>query len=219
MSEDEYRRLLPDLERIDLVSGQVLLQPHISSQKVYFFSQGVCSITHVTADGRKAGVALIGNEGLLGLDLFGPHADSGATACMEIGGVAHLLDAEILRREIEHRTALQRAIHRYSEAFIDGLMQSIVCNALHSIEMRCARCLLDIRDRLGRNDLPVTQQTLADLLGVRRASITVAAAALQRAGLIDHSHKHTVITDSVGLERAACECYVAIKLRFARLVV
>lgn len=97
-------------------------------------------------------------------------------------------------------------------------MRSVACNALHPVERRCARCLLDIRDRVGRNELPVTQDTLSEMLGVRRASITLAEGALHRTGLIDHAHKSIVVTDLTGLQAAACECYGVIKGHFARLL-
>ncbi len=189
------------------------------TQKIYFLGGGVCSITTVTADGQKAGVATVGNEGLIGMSAFGGDPESGETAVVEIAeGDAQVMDVKVFRREMERRAAFHDLIHRYAQAFAESLMQSVACNALHSVEKRCARCLLDFRDRVGRNEFPLTQDALAAMLGVRRASITLAAGALHRAGLIDRAHKNIVVRNPTGLEAAACECYAVVKGHFARLL-
>ena len=216
---DDYRRLLPDLETIHLRAKRVLLKPHVPARKIYFLAGGVCSITQVTADGQMAGVAIVGNEGLVGMAAFGGDPESGQTAVIEIADHdAQVMDARVFHREMNRETAFKDLIHRYGQAFVESLMQSVVCNALHSVEKRCARHLLDIRDRVGRNEFPLTQDVLATMLGVRRASVTLAASALHRAGLIDHAHKRITILDSAGLEAAACECYALVKGHFARLL-
>lgn len=216
---DDYRRLLPYLETVHLRPKRVLLRPHAPVRKIYFLSGGVCSITQVTTEGQVAGVALVGNEGCVGMAAFGGDPESGQTAVMEIAdGDAQVMEAERFGAEMERGGAFKELIHRYTQAFVESLMQSVACNALHSVERRYARCLLDIRDRIGRNELPLTQDTLAAMLGVRRASITLAAGELRRAGLIDHAHKNIVIKDPMGLEAAACECYAVVKSHFARLL-
>ena len=216
---DEYRRLLPDLETIALRPKRILLKPHVPTQTIYFLAGGVCSITTVTADGQAAGVAMVGNEGLIGMSAFGGDPESGELAVLEIAdGDAQVMDVSVFRREMERGTAFKDLVHRYSQAFVESLMQSVACNALHPVEKRCARCLLDIRDRVGRNEFPMTQHVLATMLGVRRASVTLAAGALHRAGLIDHAPRRIVIRDAAALESAACECYALIKGHFARLL-
>ena len=216
---DEYRRLLPDLATIHLRPKRVLLKPHVAVRKLYFLAGGVCSITQVTADGQMAGVALVGNEGVVGLTAFGGDPESGQTAVVEIAdGSAQAMDAKVFRREVNRGTTFKDLMHHYMQAFVESLMQSVACNALHPIEKRCARCLLDIRDRVGRDEFPLTQEILATMLGVRRASVTLAAGALHRAGLIDHAHKRITILDPAGLESAACECYAITKAHFARLL-
>lgn len=216
---DDYRRLLPDLETIGLRPKCVLLKSHVPVQKIYFLGGGVCSIAQVTADGQMAGVAMVGNEGLIGMTAFGGDPESAQTAVVEIAaGGAQVMDAKVFRREVNRGTAFKDLVHRYSQAFVESLMQSVACNALHPIEKRCARCLLDIRDRIGRNDFSLTQDVLATMLGVRRASVTLAAGALHRAGLIDHAHKSITIRDPARLEAAACECYALVKGYFARLL-
>jgi CRP-like cAMP-binding protein len=214
---DDYRRLLPSLEVVSLHSRDVLLQAHVPTRRIYFLGGGACSIVLSTADGQAAGVAIIGNEGFVGLSAIAGDSDARESAVLEIAeGDAQVMDLEAFRREMDRRSAFRDVIHRYTHAFIQSLMQSVVCNALHSVEKRCARCLLDLRDRLGRNEFPLTQDALAGILGVRRASITLAEAALHRAGLIDHGHKRVVIRDPSGLEAAACECYAVVKGHLAR---
>jgi len=216
---DDYRRLLPDLETIHLRAKRVLLKPHVPVGKIYFLAEGVCSIAQVTADGQMAGVAMVGNEGLVGMAAFGGDPESGQTAVVEIPDHnAQVMDARVFYREMNRGTAFKDLIHRYGQAFVESLMQSVVCNALHPVEKRCARYLLDIRDRVGRNDFTLTQEVLATMLGVRRASVTLAVGALHRAGLIDHEHKNIIIRDLAGLEHAACECHALVKGHFARLL-
>jgi len=162
---------------------------------------------------------VVGNEGLIGMSAFGGDPESGQTATVVIGdGEAQVMDVQAFRREMQRGTAFSDLVHHYAQAFIESLMQSVACNALHPVEKRCARCLLDIRDRVGSNEFPLTHDLLASMLGVRRASITLAAGALHRAGLIDHAHKNIAIIDPAGLEAAACECYAVVKGHFARLL-
>jgi CRP-like cAMP-binding protein len=190
-----------------------------SSETIYFPRRGVYAICHRTADGRTVGVALVGNEGVIGLPEFGGDPESG----MWIMPMMRECDTDRMSAEV-FRTAMKRlpvfhdVIHRYAQAFGESLMQSIACNAVHSIEQRCARCLLEIHDRVGRRDLPLTHELLADLLGVRRESITVAAGLLERAGLIERRRRQIRVADPDGLMAAACECYVAIKGHFARFL-
>jgi CRP-like cAMP-binding protein len=150
------------------------------------------------------------------MEALGANPEPGETAVVEIADAdVQVMDAKVFQREMERRTAFNKLVHQYFHAFVESLMQSVVCNALHPVEMRCARCLLEIRDRVGHNELPLTQYTLAGLLGVRRASVTLCEAHLQHTGLVEKQHKHIVIKDPVGLEAAACECYNMIKGYFA----
>ena len=219
LSPDDYRLLLPDLQTIRLRPKRVLLRPHEPVQKIYFLGGGVCSIAQVTADGQMAGVAIVGSEGCVGMPGFGGDPESGQTAVVElVDGEAQVMDLKAFQRHIERGTAFKDLIHRYSQAFVEGLMQSVACNALHPVEKRCARCLLDIRDRIGGNEFPLTQDVLAAMLGVRRASVSLAVGALHRAGIIDSVHKNMLIRDPARLEATACECYALVKGHFARLL-
>ena len=127
------------------------------------------------------------------------------------------MSATSFQTELDRGGAFKNLIDRYAQAFVESLMQSVACNALHPIEKRCARCLLDIRDRVGRNTFPLTQDVLATMLGVRRASVTLATLALHRAGIIDNVHKSIIVLDPEGLEATACECYGIVRAHFARL--
>ena len=219
LSPHDYQRLLPDLESIRLRPKRVLLRPHAPVQKIYFLGGGVCSIAQVTADGQMAGVAIVGSEGCVGMPAFGGDPESGQTAVVElVEGDAQVMDARAFRRHMDSGPAFKDLIHRYAQAFVESLMQSVACNALHPIEKRYARCLLDIRDRVGRNEFPLTQDVLATMLGVRRASVTLAAGALHRAGIIDNIHKSIIIRNPAGLEATACECYALVRGHFARLL-
>ncbi|HEX2339496.1 MAG TPA: Crp/Fnr family transcriptional regulator [Vicinamibacterales bacterium] len=217
LPSDDYQRLVPHLQTVSLQPRDVLLQAHVPTRRVYFLGGGACSILLSTADGEAAGVALIGNEGFIGLSAIGGDSEARESAVLEIAeGDAQAMDVEVFRREMDRRSAFTDLMHRYIHAFIQSLMQSVLCNALHSIEKRCAKCLLEISDRLGRSDFPLTQDALAAMLGVRRASITLAEAALHRAGLIEHRHRRVVIRDPSGLEAASCECYGVVKGHLAR---
>lgn len=214
----EYHRLRPHLEPVHLKVKEVLVGPHAPANRIYFLGSGVCSIMHSTHDGHSVAVAMVGNEGVIGIEAFGGDPEAGETATVQIvDATAEAMDAPTFERELASAGALNQRIREYAQVFAEALMQSVACNALHSIDQRLARCLMDISNRIETQELPVTQDTLAQLLGVRRASITLAARALQRGGIIEQGHRHILIRDVRGLERAACECYGTIKRCFARL--
>jgi CRP-like cAMP-binding protein len=215
----EYHRLLPALTTTKFRPKRVLLKPHVRSEKIYFLGGGVCSLTQVTADGQVAAVALVGNEGVIGLPEFGGDPESGITAVVDIADAdTHVMDLDAFQAEMDRRAGLYDLIGRYTKAFVASLMQSVVCNALHPVDGRCARCLLELRDRVGREEVPLTQYALAGILGVRRATVTLSAAKLQKMGFVTNHQKLIVIRDPAGLESAACECYRVIKDHFARLL-
>jgi hypothetical protein len=137
-----------------LHAQRVLLKPHVRSEKIYFPGGGVCSLTHMTTEGQIAGIALVGKEGLVGLTEFGGDSESGITAAVEIADAdVQLMDLNIFQAEMDRRRAFYDLVRLYARAFAASLMQSVVCNALHPVERRCARCLLELRDRIGHNDL------------------------------------------------------------------
>jgi CRP-like cAMP-binding protein len=164
-------------------------------------------------------VATVGNEGFIGINaVFGSNRMLGAALVKIPDGAALAMSISAFQREMKRQGAFSQVINRYAQGFVASLMQSVACNALHSVEERCARWLLTMRDRIGGNDFPLTQEFLAVMLGVRRPSVTLAVGALQRLGLIDYGHRRIVILDRAGLESASCECYAVVKKHFARLL-
>ena len=215
----DYRRLLSVLDTISLPFQHVLLKPGEAAQTVYFPGDGACSITQVMRNGRTVEVATVGNEGFIGINaLFGGERVLGGALVKVPDGAAQAMSATAFQREMNRRGPFSKVINRYAQVFVAFLMQSVACNALHSVDQRCARWLLTTRDRAGHNEFPLTQEFLAVMLGVRRPSVTLAVGALQRAGLIDYGHRRVVIVDRAGLEAASCECYAVIKRHFARLL-
>lgn len=198
---------------------QVLQKADDAVQRIYFPGGCVCSITQVMADGQMAGTATVGKEGFIGIGaLFEGDLEAGEATVEIAEGAAQVMDAKEFRREMERRGPFYNVMCRYAHAFVASLMQSVACNALHPVEQRCAKWLLETHDRMGRDEFPLSQEVLAGMLGVRRASVTLAAGTLHRAGLVDYSYKRIVICDRTGLEAASCECYAAVKGYFARLL-
>jgi CRP-like cAMP-binding protein len=215
----DYQRLLPHLETIPLPFKHVLHRGGDEVRRVYFPGGGVCSITHVMADGRMVEMATVGNEGLVGITaFFGGGLESGEALVQVPDGSAQVLDVATFTREMERREAFYEAVNRYVQAYLIFLTQSVACNALHSVEERLARWLLASHDRMGQNDFALTQEFLAIMLGVRRSSVTLAFGALSRAGFIDHANKKIRIKNRRGLEGASCECYATVARHFDRLL-
>jgi CRP-like cAMP-binding protein len=215
----DYERLRPFLEPISLPLGHVILQPGDTLRRIYFPGEGVCSITQVMQDGRTVEVATVGKEGFIGINsLFGGDRWLAGAVVKVPDHSAHTMSLSVFQREVRRQGTFARVANRYAEGFVAFLMRSVACNALHSVDERCARWLLTTRDRAGRNQFPLTQEFLAAMLGVRRATVTLAIGALQRAGLIAFGQRRVVILDRTGLESASCECYPALKRQFARLL-
>jgi CRP-like cAMP-binding protein len=165
-----------------------------------------------TADGQSAAAACIGHEGAVGLSACGSMSGSVHRSVVAIPAAsAHVMDRRAFDREIGRRGAFARIVETYAHGFMEALLQSVACNALHSVEKRSARCLLEVADRLDSLDLAVTQDLLATILGVRRPSVTLATGALHKAGILDSRHGHIHILDRTRLEASACECYPVIR--------
>lgn len=208
LADQEAQRLAGDLRTISIRAGQSLQQQGEELQRVYFLHGGLCSIRRETAKGQTVEVASVGSEGIVGINAaFGAATDDNSHAIMIVGGDASWMSAVAFRSEMSRRGALSRIVQRYAQEFISGLEVEAACHALHPIDQRLARWLLEAADRLQTREIPLTQDTLASVLGVRRASITVAAAILERMGLIRHASKRIRLHDRHGLEALACECY------------
>jgi hypothetical protein len=162
LPRDEYERLRPNLQTVRLTARDALVQPQTRITQVYFPRGAVCSIGTTTTDGRAAAVALVGSEGAIGVPRFFNDLESQRSVTVEIAnGDAAAMDINVFRRELELGGAFSEVVRRYWMAFTESLMQSVACNALHSIEQRYARCLLEIRDRIGCNEFPLTQDAVA----------------------------------------------------------
>ena len=218
LPEDDYRRLVPLLATIRLPGKSVLHSPGAPLHRVYFPEGGVCSTTCMMADGEVVDVAIIGNEGIVGIDAVLRGDFALYETLVRIPNNARALPVTAFRREMERGGTFSDIMTRYAQAFVAHLMQSIACNAMHPIEKRCVRCLLDMHDRMGRPEFPLTQEMLAAMLGVRRASISLCASDLQHKGVIDLGRRRFVIRDRTRLESVCCECYAATKGNFSRLL-
>ena len=210
--------LAPHLERVMLVIGQVLAEPGEPFEHVYFPETAVVSVVNRMADGAAVEVGTIGNEGMAGLAAYlDAEASESQTFC-QLPGAALRVPAAVVT-EAAARRGVRRLLNRYAQAYLTLVAQGAACNRLHHIEARCARWLLTTHDRVGGADaFPLKQEFLAVMLGVRRPGVTVAAGALQDAGLIRYRRGGVRVLDRAGLEAASCECYGIVRRHFDRLL-
>ena len=199
---------------------QVLLQAGTAIQSVYFPVDAVVSSLTTMSDGSGVEIATIGNEGMVGSPLFlGSTSMSEREFCqVQVPGMLLRMDATIFREEMAKRGAFQDVVQLYIQALFSQLTQQVACNGLHSINERCSRWLLLTLDRVGTDEFPMTQEFLSQMLGVRRASVTLAAGALQNAGFIRYRLGRITVLDREGVEATACECYRVLRDEFDRLL-
>ncbi len=212
------RRLLPHLCRVVLPLRQGLYHPDVPIEAVYFPESGMISLVANMDDGMQAEVGVIGREGLLGVPLLLGVDTSFVDAMVQVPGTALRMGAREFRHALEVNAPFRALLLRYNEAQQAQVMQTSACNGRHALERRLARWLLMAHDRGAGDELPLTQDLMAMMLGVHRPSVTVAAGALQRAGLIRYSAGRVTVLDRPGLEAASCECYVLVKRRFTTLL-
>jgi CRP-like cAMP-binding protein len=213
-----HERLAPKLEPVRLGFKQPLYEPHVPIEHVYFPTNGIVSLLTVLEDGGPIEVGTVGNEGMAGLPVFlGADAIPGRALC-QIPGEALRLEARVLKDEVRRDGPLLSLLHRYTLALFTQVAQTAACNRTHSVEERCARWLLMTQDRVGTDRFPLTQEFMAQMLGVRRATVNVAAGMLQKAGFITYTRGRITVLDRPGLESASCECYAVIKGEFDRLL-
>jgi hypothetical protein len=211
---DDYHRLLPHLTTIPLRSRQVLRKRDESVTKVFFPNGGVCSIVGFVANGAAAECTTVGDEGVVGIEVF--LSDENVTAFGETivqvpGADASVLSVSEFRRELARHGALERFLGRYTEGVIAQSMQQTVCNTLHDVTQRCARWLLGTHDRMRQEDFYLSHDLLALMLGVRRPTVSAVAATLQKAGVIRYIHGHVAVLNRQRLEDTSCECYRIIR--------
>lgn len=223
LSAAELDRLSPHLELVSMPLGTVLYESGGFLQHVYFPTTSIVSLLYVLADGASTEIAVVGNEGILGISLFMGGETTPSRAVVQSAGHGYRLKAPLLKDELNRgggRRAgtLQQLLLRYAQALITQMTQTAVCNRHHSVEQQLCRWLLLSLDRLPSNSLTMTQELIANMLGVRREGVTEAAGHLQRAGFISYRRGHIEVLDRPGLEKAVCECYAVVKLESDRLL-
>ena len=215
---ESYARLAPELETVDLRAKVVVWEPDAPIRSIYFPHTCVMSIIVLMRDGVAVEAGTVGREGFLGVPvLFGGESTS-TQAIVQVAGMASRIPSSVFRRAIAEDSALRDFSLRYAQALLEQTAQSVACNGRHDLSERCARWLLMTRDRVEGDEFHLTQEFLATMLGVRRATVTVAAAMLQRAGLIRYQRGRVTILDRSGLEDAACECYDVVRRKYEKLV-
>ncbi|TMK58120.1 MAG: Crp/Fnr family transcriptional regulator [Actinobacteria bacterium] len=220
LPEDEYQRLAGKIERRTMSLKHVLHGAGARITEVHFPVDAVVSVLTQMDDGPSVEIATVGNEGLVGLtvSLGGDTMNPRERAVVQVGGDVFSMEAGAFREEMARGGALTSLIQRYTQAFLSQVTQQVACNGLHSVEQRCARWLLLTHDRVGVDEFPMTHEFLAQMLGVRRASVTVTVGVFQRAGFIELRRGRLTITDREGLEETACECYSATREVWNRLL-
>ncbi len=214
----EFERLLPDLELVPMPLGEVLYESGGRLRHVYFPTTCIVSLLYVMEDGASAEIAVVGNEGILGIALFMGGETTPSRAVVQSAGHGYRLKARVLKAEFNRAGPLLHLLLRYTQALITQMAQTAVCNRHHSVEQQLCRWLLRSIDRLSSHELTMTQELIANMIGVRREGITEAAGNLQRAGLIRYSRGHIEVLDRPKLEQKACECYAVVKKEFDRLL-
>lgn len=211
-----YLDLLPNLESVPLLFEQTLHKSREPIEHVYFPNYGVISLLTIMADGTKAEVGLIGNEGMTSLSVFLGVDTTPLEALVQVGGEAMRLEVGVLKALVKRGDPLVDLLRSYTYALMFQNSQIAACNSYHEVAERCCRWLLMTHDRVQADSFPITQKFLSRMLGVRRSSVTVVANKLQQAGLIRYSRGQMTILDRLGLEQAACECYGLLKSELDR---
>ncbi len=214
----EFEHLAPHLELVPLLLGDTLYEPGDQLSHVYFPTTAIVSLLYIMESGASAEIAGVGNEGVLGISLFMGGDTTPSSAVVQIAGHGYRLKGGLLKEEFNRAGLMQRLLLRYTQALVTQMFQTAACNRHHSIEQQLCRWLMLILDRLPSNELVMTQELVANALGVRREGITEAAGNLQRAGIIRYRRGHITVLERSGLEAGACECYAVVKKELARLL-
>ena len=218
MPRPEYQQIVRSLERVPMLLGQSVYESGEAQGFVYFPTTSIVSLLYVLADGATAEIAVAGHEGLVGIALFMGGETTPSRAVVQSAGEGYRLRAAVLKKEFERGGALQQLLLRYTQALITQMAQTAVCNRHHSVDQQLCRWLLLSLDRLPGNRLVMTQELIANMLGVRREGVTEAAGHLQGAGLIEYSRGRITVLDRKRLEKRVCECYSVVKNESDRLL-
>jgi len=213
-----WARWLPQLEFVDMPLGGVLYQPGRPLGHVYFPTSSIVSLLYVMEDGASSEIALVGREGLVGVSVFLGGETTTQHAIVQSAGQAYRLRGRFLLREFESVGPVLHLLLRYTQALIAQMAQTAACNRHHTLDQQLCHWLLMSLDRLPSNELVMTQELIANMLGVRREGVTEAAGRLHEAGLIRYHRGHITVLDRAGLERRTCECYAALRKEYQRLL-
>lgn len=213
-----FERISPLLELVPMPLGDVLYESGGQLHHVYFPTTAIVSLHYIMEDGASAEIAGVGNEGVVGIALFMGGNTTPSLATVYTGGYGYRLKARLMMDEFDRAGPMMHLMLRYTQALITQMSQTAVCNRHHTVEQQLCRWLLLTIDRLPSNELTMTQELIASMLGVRREGVTETAGNLQRAGLISYRRGHITVLDRAGLEVHACECYNVVKKEFHRLL-
>jgi CRP-like cAMP-binding protein len=214
----ERQRWLPRMEAVELTLGQVLYESGGTLSHVYFPTTAIVSLLYVMENGASAEIAVVGNEGLVGISLFMGGESTPSRAVVQSAGHGFRLDAQAMKSEFNRGGPVLHLLLRYTQALITQMAQTAVCNRHHTLDQQLCRWLLLSMDRLQGNELVMTQELIANMLGVRREGVTESALKLQQAKLIRYSRGHIKVLDRAGLEQRSCECYAVVKKEYDRLL-
>jgi len=217
LSATERERVYPHLQLVTMPLGKVLYESGDVLRHVYFPTDSIISLLYVLADGASAEISVVGNEGLIGIALFMGGETTPSRAIVQSAGYAYRLIGQHLKDEFHRNGDMQLLLLRYTQALITQMAQTAVCNRHHALDKQLCRWLLLSLDRLDSNELKMTQELIANMLGVRREGVTAAASRLQRAGTIRYVRGRIEVIDRAKLEQRACECYGVVKKEYARL--
>ena len=217
LPEAEWQRWIPQLELVEMPLGEVLYESGSTLSHVYFPTTSIVSLLYVMESGASAEIAVVGNEGIVGISLFMGGETTPSRAVVQSAGLGYRLTSRAIKEEFVRAPVLHLLL-RYTQALITQMSQTAVCNRHHSLDQQLCRWLLLSLDRLDGNELVMTQELIARMLGVRREGVTESALKLQRAGLIDYARGRITVLDRVGLETRCCECYGVVKKEYARLL-
>ena len=214
----DYQRMVPHMELVPLPLGLALYESGDIQGYVYFPIDSIVSLLYVMEDGSSAEIAVVGNDGVVGISLFMGGESTPSRALVQSAGHGYRFNARVLKDEFAKGGELQHLLLRYTQALITQMAQTAVCNRHHAVEQQLCRWLLLSLDRLPSTELAMTQELIANMLGVRREGVTEAAGKLQAAGLINYRRGHISVLDRPGLQKLVCECYVVVKREYDRLL-
>jgi CRP-like cAMP-binding protein len=218
MPESAWLRWRPMLEAVDMPLGQVLYESGVTMQHVYFPTTSIVSMLYVTQSGASAELAVVGNEGIVGISLFMGGGSTPSRAVVQSAGKGYRLDARVMKIEFDKAGPVLHLLLRYTQALITQMTQTAVCNRHHSLDQQLCRWLLLSMDRLQGSELVMTQELIANMLGVRREGVTEGALKLQKLGLISYARGRITVLNRLGLEKRSCECYAVVQKEYDRLL-